>query len=113
LAGLNVARELRKAGLTPDVYEGNTRIGGRCYSARGHIRGGNDLIATLLSRSLGDNIRTATSRSRSRDCPAAGFASVSGATALLATLSTTGVTLALPFSVMHAAVDCNRPGFAR
>ena len=35
LAGLTAARELRKAGLNPDVYEGSTRIGGRCYSARG------------------------------------------------------------------------------
>jgi len=35
LAGLTAARELRKAGLAPDVYEGSTRIGGRCYSARG------------------------------------------------------------------------------
>jgi monoamine oxidase len=35
LAGLTAARELRKAGLSPDVYEGSTRIGGRCYSARG------------------------------------------------------------------------------
>lgn len=35
LAGLTAARELRKAGLKPDVYEGSTRIGGRCYSARG------------------------------------------------------------------------------
>jgi monoamine oxidase len=35
LAGLTAARELRKAGLKPDLYEGSTRIGGRCYSARG------------------------------------------------------------------------------
>lgn len=35
LAGLTAARELRKAGLNPNVYEGDTRIGGRCYSARG------------------------------------------------------------------------------
>ena len=35
LAGLTAARELRKAGLNPDVYEGSTRIGGRCYTARG------------------------------------------------------------------------------
>jgi len=35
LAGLTAARALRKAGLNPDVYEGSTRIGGRCYSARG------------------------------------------------------------------------------
>ena len=35
MAGLTAARELRKSGLKPDVYEGSTRIGGRCYSARG------------------------------------------------------------------------------
>lgn len=35
LAGLTAARELGKAGLAPDVYEASTRIGGRCYSARG------------------------------------------------------------------------------
>jgi monoamine oxidase len=35
LAGLTAARELRKAGYAPDVFEGSTRIGGRCYSARG------------------------------------------------------------------------------
>jgi monoamine oxidase len=35
LAGLAAARELAKAGLNPDVYEGNTRIGGRCFTARG------------------------------------------------------------------------------
>lgn len=35
LAGLTAARELRKAGLAADVYEGSTRVGGRCYSARG------------------------------------------------------------------------------
>lgn len=35
LAGLTAAHELRKAGLEPDVYEGSTRIGGRCFSARG------------------------------------------------------------------------------
>ena len=35
LAGLTAARELRKAGLAPEIYEGSTRIGGRCYSARG------------------------------------------------------------------------------
>jgi monoamine oxidase len=35
LAGLSAARELRKAGLAADVYEGSTRIGGRCFTARG------------------------------------------------------------------------------
>ena len=30
LAGLTAAHELRKAGLKPDVYEGSTRVGGRC-----------------------------------------------------------------------------------
>lgn len=35
LAGLTAARELRKAGLAPDIHEGSTRVGGRCYSARG------------------------------------------------------------------------------
>jgi len=35
LAGLTAARELRKAGHEADVFEGSTRIGGRCYSARG------------------------------------------------------------------------------
>jgi monoamine oxidase len=43
LAGLTAARELRKAGLNPDVYEGSTRIGGRCYSARGIF--GDDQVA--------------------------------------------------------------------
>ncbi|MGD9879245.1 flavin monoamine oxidase family protein [Reyranella sp.] len=35
LAGLAAARELHKAGLRPDIYEGNTRVGGRCFTARG------------------------------------------------------------------------------
>jgi monoamine oxidase len=35
LAGLTAARELKKAGLYADVYEGNTRVGGRCFTARG------------------------------------------------------------------------------
>ncbi|HWA88616.1 MAG TPA: NAD(P)/FAD-dependent oxidoreductase [Rhizomicrobium sp.] len=36
LAGLTAARDLKlKYGLNADVYEGNTRVGGRCYSARG------------------------------------------------------------------------------
>lgn len=36
LAGLTAARELKKTfGLHADVYEGNTRVGGRCFTARG------------------------------------------------------------------------------
>lgn len=35
LAGLTAARELRKANLDADLFEASTRIGGRCYSARG------------------------------------------------------------------------------
>jgi monoamine oxidase len=35
LAGLTAAHEFRKMGLHADVYEGNTRVGGRCFSARG------------------------------------------------------------------------------
>lgn len=36
LAGLAAARELKLTyGLHADVYEGNTRVGGRCYTARG------------------------------------------------------------------------------
>ena len=36
LAGLTAARDLkRKYGLDADVYEGNTRVGGRCFTARG------------------------------------------------------------------------------
>jgi monoamine oxidase len=35
LAGLTAARELRKAGYDADVFEGSSRIGGRCYTARG------------------------------------------------------------------------------
>jgi monoamine oxidase len=36
LAGLTAARDLKLTyGLNADVYEGNTRVGGRCYSARG------------------------------------------------------------------------------
>ena len=34
LAGLTAAYELSKVGLKPDVYEGSTRLGGRCYSIR-------------------------------------------------------------------------------
>jgi monoamine oxidase len=35
LAGLSAAYELLKVGIFADVYEGNTRIGGRCWTARG------------------------------------------------------------------------------
>lgn len=36
LAGLTAARELKLTyGLDADLYEGNTRVGGRCYTARG------------------------------------------------------------------------------
>jgi monoamine oxidase len=34
LAGLTAAYELSKAGLGSDVYEGSTRLGGRCFSIR-------------------------------------------------------------------------------
>ena len=34
LAGLTAAYELSKVGLRSDVYEGSTRLGGRCYSIR-------------------------------------------------------------------------------
>jgi len=34
LAGLTAAHELSKAGLKSIVYEGNTRLGGRCYTIR-------------------------------------------------------------------------------
>jgi monoamine oxidase len=34
LAGLTAAHELSKAGLKSTVYEGNTRLGGRCYTIR-------------------------------------------------------------------------------
>jgi len=37
LAGLTAAYELQKAGIFADVYEGNTRLGGRCYTARGYF----------------------------------------------------------------------------
>ena len=39
LAGLTAAYELSKAGLKPDVYEGSTRLGGRCYSIRDKFPG--------------------------------------------------------------------------
>ena len=56
---------------------------------RFHVRGGNDQIATLLAKSLGDNIRTAAPLVAIRACPTARFASASSATAVLATSSTT------------------------
>jgi monoamine oxidase len=34
LAGLTAAHDLFKAGLKPTVYEGSTRVGGRCYTIR-------------------------------------------------------------------------------
>ena len=34
LAGLTAAHELSKAGLKSTVYEGSTRLGGRCYTIR-------------------------------------------------------------------------------
>jgi len=40
LAGLTAARELRKANLVTDLFEGNTRIGGRCYTARDFFNDG-------------------------------------------------------------------------
>jgi monoamine oxidase len=35
LAGLTAAHQLRKAGYEADLFEGGTRLGGRCYTARG------------------------------------------------------------------------------
>ena len=40
LAGLTAAYRLKQAGLNPVVFEGNTRLGGRCYTARGAFRDG-------------------------------------------------------------------------
>lgn len=40
LAGLTAAYRLKQAGFNPVVFEGNTRIGGRCYTARGAFRAG-------------------------------------------------------------------------
>jgi monoamine oxidase len=41
LAGLSAAHELRRTyGLRADVYEGNTRVGGRCFSSRGQFAQG-------------------------------------------------------------------------
>ncbi len=40
LAGLTAAHRLRQAGFAPVVFEGNTRLGGRCFTARGAFRDG-------------------------------------------------------------------------
>ena len=40
LAGLTCAYRLRQAGVVATVYEGNTRLGGRCWSIRGAFDGG-------------------------------------------------------------------------
>src|SRR4051794_8004423 len=40
LAGLTAAYRLKQAGYVAQVYEGNSRIGGRCYSLRGGFSGG-------------------------------------------------------------------------
>ena len=40
LAGLTAAYRLKQAGFDPVVFEGNTRLGGRCYTARDAFRGG-------------------------------------------------------------------------
>jgi len=40
LAGLTCAYRLRQAGVIATVYEGSTRLGGRCWSIRGAFDGG-------------------------------------------------------------------------
>ncbi len=35
LAGLTAAHRLQKAGYSPEIFEASTRLGGRCYTARG------------------------------------------------------------------------------
>lgn len=40
LAGLTCAYRLRQAGVVATMYEGNTRLGGRCWSIRGAFDGG-------------------------------------------------------------------------
>ena len=66
LAGLTAAYELSKVGLKPHVYEGSTRLGGRCYSIKfpdnGQIaehggefinKGRNQIAIQDLARELG------------------------------------------------------------
>ena len=40
LAGLTAAYRLKQAGFSPVVFEGNTRLGGRCFTARGIFQNG-------------------------------------------------------------------------
>ena len=40
LAGLTAAYRLKQAGFSPVVFEGNTRLGGRCFTARNAFRAG-------------------------------------------------------------------------
>ena len=40
LAGLTAAYRLKQAGFDPVVFEGNTRLGGRCFTARGIFQNG-------------------------------------------------------------------------
>ncbi|MEP7226452.1 MAG: FAD-dependent oxidoreductase, partial [Gemmatimonadales bacterium] len=40
LAGLTCAYRLKQAGVIATVYEGNTRLGGRCWSLRGAFNEG-------------------------------------------------------------------------
>ncbi|HTR85188.1 MAG TPA: FAD-dependent oxidoreductase [Reyranella sp.] len=40
LAGLTAARDLKKANLMADILEGDTRVGGRCYTGRGKFNEG-------------------------------------------------------------------------
>ena len=40
LAGLTAAYRLKQAGFNPVVFEGNTRLGGRCFTARGVFQNG-------------------------------------------------------------------------
>ncbi len=52
LAGLSCAYELKKAGVNASIYEGSTRVGGRCQSLRGFFPGqvaeqGGELIDNL------------------------------------------------------------------
>ena len=45
VAGLTAAWRLRQAGIAADVYEANSRVGGRMYSLRGHFP--NDQVVEL------------------------------------------------------------------